>query len=308
MQKSTHINIWLTTTLWLIYATATFNIFFLYYYFISLIPDLDHNRWTLTSKLWFSLPFRHRWFTHTLLFILILQGVINISFYFLYTKFWIGNVLTIEDNKILFILLHAHLFADIFTVSWIPYLYPFIKKSIKIPWISIFSTWKTGEYFFNIVVSIINILLLYLIYKSWILTNLNWLKKTQEFILTNNLVSWIILITFIILGAHLISYEIKKIWKDTKNSIKKIWKMFINLVWTIVFLSIIWIGINYYIPTIDIIFILLWIISLTIVSFVVQFNKHIELLSKTTWYILNIFVLLVIFLMSFNIINFNNFM
>lgn len=82
MQKATHINVGLTTSLSLLIQTATFNIFFVFYIIFALIQDWDHAQGSLAQKFGISLPFKHRGFTHTLLFILLAQIGINLGFIF----------------------------------------------------------------------------------------------------------------------------------------------------------------------------------------------------------------------------------
>jgi len=305
MQKATHINVWLTTVLATIIKTATFNIFYSFYLFFSLLPDLDHNKSSLTKKIWFSLPFKHRWFSHTLLFIIIIQWLINLGFYF-----WLWIKIELIDQLVLFVLLHSHLLADIFTVSGLPYLYPFYSKSIKVPWVSIFSTWKNWEYFFNLAITWINLFLIYWIFSKDILTILNdSIVKTQEFATSSWTVIWIFSFVFFLLWFHLISSEIK----NAKKDISKLWKTFSSMVIktliSFVVLFLLGVILHYQVfPEISLISFFLWTVVLTIISLFVLFTKHLEFISKSSWYLINIFALIVITILTFNPLNISNYL
>lgn len=297
MQKATHINVWLTTTLLLIINTLSFNIFVLFYYIISLIQDADHWQGTFAKKFWFSLPFKHRGFTHTLLFIILLQGLINLLF-----TFWLWIPLLLLDNIFLFILLHAHLFADIFTVSWLPYLWPFYNWNIKIPWISIFRTWTNWEYFFNFVITLINIFLIYLFISGDYINRISWILETQNLITSSPLGIIITFILFILFSYHLVKVEFKNLKKDTKELWKKVINMIFNLIFTWLFLFISSIALQHFVfPIYDLIYFLWWAFLLTLTSWIIMFNKHLEFISKTGSYLINILVIIFIFLISFNI-------
>lgn len=298
MQKATHINVGLTTSLLLLIKTLNFNIFYVFYLIISLFQDLDHPQGTLARKLGFTLPFKHRGFSHTLLFILIVQGLINAALFF-----WLDIKLTNVDQIILFVLLHAHLLADIWTVSGFPYLYPFYKWDIKIPGISIFKTGTNGEYFFNFVITALNIWLIYFIIKSQLLTKLvESVKSTQDLVLSSPKFLIVTLILFIIFGIHLISVELKNLKRDTVRLGKTIFSMLLTLTLTIVSVVTVSLLIQHFIfPEIDVLYFLLGSIVVTIFSAFALFNKHLEFISKSSGYLVNAAVLVVFFILTFNV-------
>lgn len=305
MQKATHINVGLTTSLLLLIKTATFNIFYVFYLIISLFQDLDHPQGTLARKLKVTLPFKHRGFSHTLLFILITQGLINLGLIF-----GLNIHLSSSDQLVLFVLLHAHLFADIWTVSGFPYLYPFYKWDIKIPWISIFKTGTNGEYFFNFVVTGINIFLIYFIIKTGLIQKLSEsVQATQEMVLSSQKFLIVTLVLFLIFGIHLISVELKNLKRDTVTLGKTIFSMILTLTLTVVSVVTVSLLVQHFIfPEIDILYFGLGSIVITIFSAFALFNKHLEFISKSAGYLINIWVLVVFFILTFNVFGLSDYL
>lgn len=305
MQKATHINVGLTTTLLLIIKTTIYSIFYIFYIIFALIQDWDHSQGSLAQKFGISLPFKHRGFTHTLLFILLAQLGINLGFIYL------GNLtLTFKDQIILFFLLHSHLFADIWTVWGIPYLWPIYKKPITIPGISQFTTGTNGEYFFNLVITGINIFLIYYIISSEILQKIaKTIESTQTLVLSSPKFFFGTLILFFIFGIHLISTEIKEVSKNTIKLGKTIFKMILTLIITFISIIIVSFLIQHFIfPEINIMYFIIWTILLTIFSVFVLFNKHLEFISKSSSYIVNIVILAIFFILTFNVLNLSQYL
>lgn len=112
-------------------------IFFVLVLFGSLLPDLDTPHSKLGRKFWpisflISLFVKHRTATHSLLFFIIVVGVsgLLVNMFDLSWFYAIGiSVGTL-----------SHLVGDMLTNRGIPLLYPFVKKSFRMP-----LTFRTGS-------------------------------------------------------------------------------------------------------------------------------------------------------------------
>lgn len=297
MQKATHINVGLTTTLVSLLTLSQFNIFVIFYVLWSLLPDLDHWQSVLNRKFGIKLPFGHRWFTHTLLFIVLMCWLLNLIAHYA----WI--TLTNKDQILIFILLHSHILADVFTVSSVPYLWPLIKQPIVIPWVSIFKTWTNGEFIFNLIVSIVNLCLVVYVLFGWVLTRMkDSIIQTQHFVSSSSTTLVTTGIIFILLVIYVIWGEIR----STKKYINTIGDTFIGLLsvflTSVVISGIIGWGIiktTSFNPQ----WVILGISTVVIISLLIKLNKHIEFLSKSLGYLLTTFFISFLTLITFNPLN-----
>lgn len=304
MQKATHINVGWTTLLSLVLFTGSFSFIYLFYIFLALLPDLDHHQGALTKKLGIKLPFKHRWFTHTLIMCIL----VSIWLYYLASSLWLATIGFIS----ILILAHSHILWDLFTVSWIPYFWPVIKN-FRIPWISIVKTWSNGEWIFNLIVSFINLFLIYLVTVKYNILELQGLAETSKNILSS---TWLLIGLWIwtfILGYHIVSSEIKYLKKNTTKMISVVWRNIIKslanwiVIWSILYGLVIYI--LPYLGTIEPWFItnkslvsfwlLWWWVMIYLYNLYNIFKGDIEFISKTLWYVINIFIFLTIIVLTF---------
>jgi len=302
MIKSTHINVWLTTSLLLIINTLTFNIFFIFYMIFSLFADLDHWQWSLNKKLKIKLPFKHRGFSHTLLFQIIITWLVG----YLFTS--LGYEVTKIDYLIIFWLLLSHLLADIFTVSWFPFFWPLFKKRITIPWISVIKTSTKGEFIFNLLVTFFNLYLLFYIFSKGFYHQITWIDKTSNFVTSSIWIEIGIFIAFFLFWYHIISSEIKNLKHDTKRLWKKFLQISKNLViWFIILSVISYLLQNNLFKDIPLLNFILGSIILVIIQWIALFYKDIEFISKSSWYLVNIIVLIWYIFITFNFFWYSNY-
>jgi len=122
MLKATHVNGGWTVMLASIIATGGFaSIFILFYGILSLIDDSDHHAWSTTKALGFKLPgAKHRGYSHTILFNLLLWYAIYAWFKYFYPT--IGDI----DLYVLLGISLSHLLYDAFTKRRIPAFAPSI--------------------------------------------------------------------------------------------------------------------------------------------------------------------------------------
>lgn len=120
MLKATHVNGGWTVMLSSIILTWGFaSVFTLFYGILSLIDDSDHHAWSTTKALWFRLPgAKHRGYSHTLLFNLLLGYAI----YALFKHFY--STLEGMDLYILMGISLSHIAYDFFTKRKVPLFAP----------------------------------------------------------------------------------------------------------------------------------------------------------------------------------------
>lgn len=322
MMRATHVNQTLTVWLLILINTMTFSIYLFFAPIIALIADADHHASFLTRFLKFKMPFKHRWFTHTLVFVLLMMFLFNVIL-FTYQNFDIilnkWNPFTWDtisafldwqkiNNMYLFILFHGHLLWDFFTTRWIPYFYPIFKWSV---WIPLFSCWEwknwniTGEMYVNFLHSVMNIWLLSFIILSWskfapvIEPVIHWLKETNNI----SILLWLIFaeILFIII---LFWSDIKKYTHNSKIIIKSIFKTLIHIfLWiSILFLSFFLINLTWInltnivlevsnqsinIPNLNLI-VLIWIFITVLWFSIFWIKKYLISLSSIIAYVINV--------------------
>lgn len=253
MLRATHVNMTLTATLLYIISSGFFSIHCLYVSFYAIIQDWDHHKSFLTNYFKISLPFKHRGFTHTLLFVLLFILFINIlgfsynvydwNYELLLSSFieffWTQKV----NNSFLFVMLHGHLLGDLLTKKGIPYLYPIYKWNI---WLGLFTTGEgqngkiSGEMYLNFWHTIANVYLFsYLAY--------NWADYSESFNNTiwNIVQSWwlnlilILVVLQMIFVFALFFNDMKRVSNYTKKLIKNTFKVLslsflVWLVWWII--------------------------------------------------------------------------
>ena len=116
---------------------ANFEFYMAIIVFGSLLPDIDHSKSFLSRKLGFSLPIRHRGFTHTVYpyFFLMSLGLFYENSYWTEIAFWVG----------VGALLHS--FGDCHTTSGVKLLY-FNKPTHVLPKFMIWSSGSDVELFY----------------------------------------------------------------------------------------------------------------------------------------------------------------
>jgi len=298
MLRATHVN--QTMTVWLLYLIKSmkFSIVMFFLPILAIIQDWDHKQWFLTKHFKISIPWKHRWFTHTLLFILLLIWIIDISVYFIIANST-NNPISVQwfidffksikfDNIVLLIILHWHLLGDILTKQWIPYFYPFYKKNIKIP---LFSTRNkenkydiTWEMWLNFFHSVINILLISYIVSRWdtfwniILEPIKHLKNSGN--------QWL-LIAFLL--AEII-FIIMLFYSDIKKSVDYM-KNFYKNIFRVLFFMFIWLLISW------IIFVVLTITNINLTEIFkqltnIEINVNLNMILYISLILFNIFLAL----------------
>lgn len=195
MQKPTHITATTLAASLLLNFNPVFSIFYLLTPFLAILPDADHWQDSISKKLsvkiwktsiWLKIPWKHRWWSHTLYFPLIVIWI------FMLIENWLWVSFQMWDFIVLWILIFSHPIADMFTVSWIRPLYipdwiMSILKHIPILWsilkfiselkitIPLAVTGNKSEYrilFFLLIWLIISIINLFISW--WVNTFLNW--------------------------------------------------------------------------------------------------------------------------------------
>lgn len=291
MQKATHINVGLTVTLGLILAYSRFDILFPFYVLIALLPDLDHGQSTLNKKFGIKLPFKHRGFTHTLLFIILCVVLLALLFYAVIT--WIQ----LDKTQLLiwFILFHSHILWDLFTVSWIPYFWP-VFKNFRIPWISIIKTGTSWEWFFNLWISGLNIWLIYFLLQNEIWKNegfINSVKIVNSIVAESPTTLFVTLGLFLFLVVHLISSELKNVKKDITN----LWAYFTSLFSVVLSVTVIvwliWFALVK-LTTFPLEYVYIGSVVAIAWTTFIKLYQNIEFVSKSFGYIIN-FIALAIF-------------
>lgn len=245
MWRPTHINMTISLAIMLFLHTNVLYLFYIFTPFFAILPDLDHHRGYAKNKLWVRLPFKHRGFTHTLLFILLTILIINVwGFYFatdIISNDWFllqnfFNYMLVEkwsSNLILFILLHWHLIGDFLTPEGVPYLYPIIKKRFAIP-ITKTSAEPgkyniTGEMYINFFFTIFNLAAIwYIILNFWnyqeaFVNFQESLKNTNQ----NAIIALFLLQA--ILSLYLFWADIKKTIANAKDFFVRIFKVLLFL-------------------------------------------------------------------------------
>lgn len=225
MLRSTHVNMTLSAWLWAMIVMDSFSLHMFFLSIYAIVQDWDHHAGFMKWFFWFSLPFKHRWFTHTLLFILLFILLVNIAI-FIY-KFWLVVPTMSElnlfiesfkvDNIFLFILLHGHLAWDFLTKRGIPYLYPIFKWNIGIGLVSTGDRSDgtvSGEMVINFMHSILNVYLI-----SYIIINFDRYSQIIQPHIQSITESWDVK-TILLLGFLEIIFIIVLFWKDIKNYIK----------------------------------------------------------------------------------------
>lgn len=240
MTKPTHINFWFLILLLLFLYNPTFSVFYVMFPFLSLLSDGDHPKSFLTKKLWFGIPWSHRWWTHTIWFSFIIAWIV---FWInsLWNHLWYWNYhFNNWDYIVLFFGVFSHIVGDFFTVSGIKLLYPILKTNFKFPFIQATTNTKS-EYFVSFIVLFINIVLWYIIYTKWYFSILfNWFK---EYVANYHQQALVLLWILLIFNIFLFSKEINMLSRNLKTSIKTLFKMifhiFIAIVISVVVLFII---------------------------------------------------------------------
>ena len=299
MLRSTHVNQTLTVWLATVILSMNFSIVMFFLPILAIIQDWDHHAGFMRKYFKIKLPFKHRGFTHTLLFILLLIIIINLVEY-LILNWWNFNkemILTfINENKtqniFLFILLHGHLLGDFLTKRGIPYFFPLFNKNI---WLGLFSTHNskdgksTGEMKLNFVHSIINIILLWYIWLNWgtfwpiIINSIDTIKNTNNYTIILSLI-WAELIFIIWLFWKDISSLSKYIKNIVISSFKFLFKTILLLsIFTLIYFTIIYFWIDFntiinkyfniaqYNINANLIILIIWAII-----FLLQFYKNLE--------------------------------
>jgi len=256
MLRATHINMTLSVWLWTLILSNSFSIHLFFAWLYAIIQDWDHHRWHFANVFWFSLPFKHRWFTHTLLFVILIMLLINISIftYKMWFDLWkifnYNNLLSFlneskTDNMFLFLLLHWHLIWDFLTKRWIPYFYPFLKWNI---WLWLFTTWEnkngnlTWEMILSFFHSILNIFMIWFIivnyqhFYSIIEPKVKWLLSNDIQVLIIFFLLQLIFIWFLFMK------DIKNyIWNFKDFAIRLLKVITYSIIWIIISLILIWI-------------------------------------------------------------------
>lgn len=315
MWRPSHINMTIFIALMTFIKIGYFSIYFLFVPFLAILPDLDHHNSYWKRKLWFRLPFAHRWFTHSLWFILLVIFIINIIWFYFY--WWLNNInselfsnfynyvfeLKKIDNLILFILLHWHILWDMITKDKVRYFTPISNVRI---WINLMSTsewkdkyWTTKEMYINFIITILNILAIIFIIKNfWVYEN-----TIKDFITTLSWYNKEILISIflsqLIFSIYLFWIDIKKTITHFKDFLKRIIKvllfvfLWILTSWLLIFLiSILQLNIfetynNLQLIIYLIIMLIFWLFSLYLTK------KYLISISYTTSYLINsIYILL----------------
>lgn len=226
MTKPTHVNFGFLILLLLFLYNPTFSVFYVMFPFLSLLSDGDHPKSFLTRKLWFGIPWSHRWWTHTIWFSFIIAWIV---FWInsLWNHLWYWNYhFNNWDYIVLFFGVFSHVVGDFFTVSWIKLLYPILKTSFKFPFIQATTNTKS-EYFVSFIVLFINIVLGYIIYTKWYFSILfNWFK---EYVVNYHQQALVLLWILLIFNIFLFSKEINMLSKNLKTSIKTLFKMIFHI-------------------------------------------------------------------------------
>lgn len=349
MQKPTHINFGYSALFSSAIYLWVFSPIFILLPFLAILADADHWQDSLSRK-WLSLPWKHRWWSHSILWSFILWSIfylLLIWIFFLTNNYWItsNNTITlsnfisswiyvwafiisillvlwiltkfiklkfitnilwfiwlfwyiiwllylyklwyVELNYMLILLfIVSHILWDFFTVSWIPLFWWITNRRVR----SLFyvSTWKKWEYVINLLVTVINVILLFVLYKHWYFEWITYNPTKTDLILL--VFSWIIITYF--LSKEMSIKFIKKQNKEWISSIVNIFK------YLIVFLSIailLWAWLLYWIQYFNInsdianiLYILYWIIIL--IAWFINLKK----IFKELLDIWNVFVYLLI--------------
>lgn len=247
MLRATHVNMTLTAWLSTMIMTDSFSLHLLFVWVYWILADWDHHAWFMKNVFWFSLPFKHRWFTHTLLFVLLIMLFINLSIYSYNLNYDLSQITNITNilsffeanktnNLFLLILLHWHLAWDFLTQRGIPYLWPFFKWNI---WFGLFTTgeksgWNlSGEMVLNFLFSIANILLL-----SYLFVNHTHYYNIIEPVINNLVNSWNAKTFLIFVWLQLI-FILFLFARDIKNYIWN-FKDFTQRIFKVLTLSFFW--------------------------------------------------------------------
>lgn len=151
MLKSSHVNVWAAVSISsILLSWWYFSIFLLYYPFLSLLNDADHDKSWISNALHLKLPLsKHRWYSHSLLFNVLVWFVL-----YFWLKHFYPDSLTITDLYVLLGLTNAHILWDFFTKRWVPLLYPFLDTSF---WFPLFTTWTILEKLVTLFISFWNV-------------------------------------------------------------------------------------------------------------------------------------------------------
>lgn len=287
MLKSSHVNIGATVSIFsIIMFWWYFSIFLLFYPFLALLDDADHNKSWITKALGLKLPWMtHRWYSHTLLFNITIRFVI----YYLF-KYFYPDSLHLIDLYILLRISLSHIIGDFFTKRWVPLLYPFINNSF---WIPLLKTWTIIEKIITLLISFLNIGWFIYIVINYILP---WKLIIPVYDIKLVLIALLInlFITYLLLKDEIksINRNIKKVIFDSINTIiyitinvlLLIWIYYINFIKHFFDINIlvekIWLSYN---------IILIWIIVLWMLPSYFKVMKSINNISFEFSSLINIF-------------------
>ena len=274
--------------------------------FFSLLPDIDtKNR--LTNKFFIFNLFNkiftkneHRWITHSIFFSIVFPIVFYLILFFLLYMLWflinIGIVQKMFFYETFFsmIIIFSHFLWDIITTSWLKNLFYPIKIRIKIP---LFYTNSNKEYIYTLFLNIINIILLYLITKSWLIwQSIKMLFNNIKFIPTTIL---ILFFMYIWIKIVFISFN------STKYFLKRMFMLFAIYIMPLILIKSwnllliikqnLWISINF--NNFFFIYIIFWII----VIFAIFKNYSIKYINNIIVFFI-ILILYIIILYNFWIV------
>ncbi len=285
MKKITHIDFGITTMLGSAYFLNIFSPVFVLLPFLAILSDADHWQDSLSRK-GLSLPWHHRWWSHSIFWTVILSLIVSIVLYtILYFTYkygfwknipvdliikkitssylyiwglWLGLVIILSTIQkflgklvkffIWFIMLFwfiawlfylyfthhidltiflvvlfitSHLLGDYFTVSWIPLLYPLNTKD-RYKFLLYVSTDTQWEEFVKFVITIVNIIIIYLLY----INNYGDVLSSYKVSITD----LILLVVWFLTIFYFLNRELN----FKRNVLKKSWKVIKNTVWSII--------------------------------------------------------------------------
>ena len=131
-----------------------------------------------------------------------------VIFWFLWWLFYLFHLWYINSFIFLILLfIFSHLLWDYFTVSWIPLLFPFSKERFR--FLFYVSTNTQGEEFVKFIITLVNIWLLYFLYKS------NYISTIMQY------KPWLLDLVFVIFWFLVIIYFFNQEFNFKKNILAK---------------------------------------------------------------------------------------
>jgi len=265
-------NYWITSN----NSITIWNFFQSWMYILLFVISILFSLWLLTKFINFKFITNILWWIGLFWYIIWLI--------YLY-KLWYVEL----NYMLILIFIVSHIIWDYFTISWIPIFWWITKRKVRS--LVYVKTWKIWEHVVNLLVTILNISLLFILFTKWYFNNINYTPTKTDIVLL--IISWIIIWYF--MSKELSFWFIKqqnREWISSLFNIIKYLSIFSLIAiwfWILTLYAIKYFNLHWNIEIF--IFIIYWIIAL--IAWIINFKKIFKELLDV-WQVF-VYLLIVVF-------------